>query len=233
MTDPIIILYEGINQPQPIATPEDEHITHLVSLLRKLQKRYPDKPPLIDIDTVAKTNYEQIHWDADPMDNIDPTYRAARTTGGTTPRFTMHWYLGGSNHRNERDPKTGLLLPSYIDYMAPDCYVTTWSNSSELLSRKEVDPKTGISLPAKIARGGKNGGDWTMRWFFRHERHREDGPAFINDLGEEEFWLDNQEIDDVRDYVKDHRVAKKLLTFELEDKDIKDDDFLRSFGRIL
>jgi len=71
-------------------------------------------------------------------------------------------------------------------------------------------------------------------WWIDGERHREDGPAveYLDGGRADTYWLDNTKMKK-EDWLKDPRVQRVLALKKLENKNIKDDDFLRTFGSVL
>jgi len=69
-------------------------------------------------------------------------------------------------------------------------------------------------------------------WWIHGKRHNEYGPAIIYTNGKKVYALDNEKISE-QEWLKDSRVQRALNFKKLENKDIKDDDFLRTFGSIV
>jgi len=69
-------------------------------------------------------------------------------------------------------------------------------------------------------------------WWIRGKLHREDGPAVMTDNGRDSYYL-NHHLKAKSEWLKDARVQRALKIKELENKDIKDDDFLRKFGEVI
>jgi len=69
-------------------------------------------------------------------------------------------------------------------------------------------------------------------WWIKNGQHREDGPAVIRTDGTKGWWLDDKKYTEDQ-WLKDERVQKALAFKKLEDKGTTDDDFLRTFGKLL
>lgn len=69
-------------------------------------------------------------------------------------------------------------------------------------------------------------------WCIHGKKHRLDGPAYITKKGNEFYFLDDSQVPEY-EWLSDARVIKAHRIKKLEDKEIKDDDFLRTFGKIL
>ena len=74
--------------------------------------------------------------------------------------------------------------------------------------------------------------DGTKEWFKHNDRHREDGPAVESANGSSEYWLEDRIMSKGK-WLQDPSVQRVLALKKLENKDIKDDDFLRTFGGVL
>ena len=86
-------------------------------------------------------------------------------------------------HRTEKDPRTGLTLPAYIQDSG-----TKWWMFDNKIHRDEKNPRTGLSLPAVETSGG------IKSWYKGGLRHREDGPAIELSNGTEHWYINGIEL---------------------------------------
>lgn len=81
-------------------------------------------------------------------ENDEPSKTEFRFNGSVR---TERWYDNGDNHRDTRDPITGLTLPAVIIYkerlVTPPARVCAWYLHGRL-HNADRDPKTGVLLPA-------------------------------------------------------------------------------------
>jgi len=155
---------------------------------------------------------------------------------------TYQWYIKGARkHRDERDEKTGLSLPAYIEIDRRSGIVTqlSWFTNNGGY-RVERDPSTGGWLPCSIQVAFKRTGGHEVQkiWTTVDGFHRTDGPAIecINYLTGEvtskQYALHGNLMNE-EEWLKDPLVQREFKFKKLEDKETKDDDFLRTFGDIL
>ena len=144
--------------------------------------------------------------------------------------YMYEWRINGTLKRVDKHPN-GVSYPNVVY----DTGTEMWLNERGACDREEIDPNTGLTLPAYVDADG------LREWFIDGKRHRIDGPAVSYDPKKcdydnleqyDQYYLDETKMTK-EEWEKDPRVQKVLALKNVQDKDIKDDDFLRSFGKIL
>jgi len=177
-------------------------------------------------DALFKTTHEQVKtFFAKPKGNcffINTNYKRNR--------LVYKFFIDGKVGREERDPKTGLILPACIIITEEQPKVVvelTWYSKDAIYDRKESDPDTGERYPQFISIEQK-ANILHREWLQNNRYNNEQGPAILdvnlltNEIVFQDFYLDNVQMSEI-EWTKE-RISRD---------DITDDDFLRGFGKIL
>jgi len=158
---------------------------------------------------------------------------AVKAYNFTSEQYTYEWWINGVRKRIDKHPN-GVSYPNVVNEQGTQM----WRNERGNQHRDEKDPNTGLSLPSYITTDGY------CVWEIDNKNHRIDGPAVSYDKRYtpsynkwereryDKYYLDDKELSK-EEWEKDPRVQRVLALKAVEDTKTSDDDFLRSFGKIV
>jgi hypothetical protein len=124
----------------------------------------------------------EIAWSFLSRDNVTPTnwiinkcfHRVGGLPASIAVKYKIYvYYINGINTRDDKDPKTNLTLPAFVDNES-ESY--TWNKNGKC-HRDERDLRTGLQLPAEFARGNR-----TIYWMINNMMIRKDKSKLTGDV---------------------------------------------------
>ena len=217
MIDPLSVLYENINKDDIIF-------------------EYPDIEYPFTKESIMKTEYPIIYANENHQSTRDIEKYVYCTKLTTYKEYI--WVIDQMQGRDERDEKTKLLLPSLVCINIHDNSIQTlaWNIGDEHhRDESERDPKTGKPLPQYL---NDTNTYQDRQWWVKNRQHNLYGPCYIkknivlDTILQKGYSIEDEPMSK-EEWEKDPRVIRANNIQKLDNPNIKDDDFLRTFGDIL